>query len=527
MSLNPYVGPWTKKEAGHLLRRTMFGATNQQILDAVNNGLPATVASLLQVVSIPPPVAFDPGETIVAQGTTWVNAVYPATQPASIDAESARYKSLIAWTMQNINQESSSITEKMLLFWQNHFGLSPSNSDARAMYQFINLLRQNALGNFKQLVKDVTIDPAMLRFLNGSSNTVSSPNENYARELLELFTIGKGAQIDAGDYSYYTEMDVASGSKILTGFKVTGIKSATLPSAVATYTPGLHNTNSKQLSYHFNDLVVANNGANEYSDYIDIIFQQPQVAVFICTKLYRYFVNYDLTQDVINTVIPSLAQTLIANNYNILSVLQELFLSEHFFYGTLRGTIIRNPLDMLFSVLNATETLPTFDLVGNSNVYLTMYYSAENMGLSYAEPPTVSGWPAYYQVPAYSKLWINSTTIKYRFDLVSGLLFSGLTIAGNNFKLNTMGFLNALSIPSSAPDVINDICDVFFPETVSLIDKDILKNILTNNLPDFEWTLQYNDYLLDPTNPVVLDPVRQRLELVLSRVFKMPQFQMI
>ena len=90
-----------------------------------------------------------------------------------------------------------------------------------------------------------------------------------------------------------------------------------------------------------------------------------------------------------------------------------------------------------------------------------------------------------------------------------------------------MGFLNGLSIPSSAPDVIDDICDVFFPETVSLVEKTILKNILTNNLPDFEWTLQYNDYLLDPTNPVVLDPVRQRLELVLNRVFKMPQFQMI
>ena len=526
MSLNPYVGPWTKKEAGHLLRRTMFGATNQQILDAVNNGLPATVASLLQVVSIPPPLAFDPGETVVAQGTTWVNSVYPAQVVASNNAELARYKSLAAWMMQNINQESLSITEKMLFFWQNHFGVS-AVTEARAMYHFLELLRQNCLGNFKQLVKDVTIDPSMLIFLNGASNTVYSPNENYARELLELFTIGKGDQIGAGDYSNYTEMDVAAGAKILTGFQVSGIRSSTMTATISTYTPILHDTTSKQLSYHFNDFVVANNGGSEYSDYIDVIFQQAEVAEFICTKLYRYFVNYDLTQDVLTTVIPGMAQTLIANNYNIQAVLQDLLLSEHFYYGTLRGTIIRNPLDMLFTVLNSTSTTPTFDLVGNSNVYLTIYYAAENMGLSYAQPPSVAGWSAYYQVPAFSKLWINSTTIKYRFDVVSGILFAGLNIAGNNFKLNTMGFLNGLSIPSSAPDVIDDICDVFFPETVSLVEKTILKNILTNNLPDFEWTLQYNDYLADPTNPIVLDPVRQRLELVLNRVFKMPQFQMI
>jgi len=428
--------------------------------------------------------------------------------------------------MQNINQEPLSITEKMLFFWQNHFGVS-AVTEARAMYHFLELLRQNCLGNFKQLVKDVTIDPSMLIFLNGASNTVYSPNENFARELLELFTIGKGDQIGAGDYSNYTEMDVAAGAKILTGFQVSGIRSSTMTSTISTFTPILHDTTSKQLSYHFNDLVVSNNGGSEYSDYIDVIFQQAEVAEYICTKLYRYFVNYDLTQDVLTTVIPGMAQTLIANNYNIQAVMQDLLLSEHFYYGTLRGTIIRNPLDMLFTVLNSTSTIPTFDLVGNSNVYLTIYYAAENMGLAYAQPPSVAGWSAYYQVPAFSKLWINSTTIKYRFDLVSGILFAGLNIAGNNFKLNTMGFLNALPIPSSAPDVIDDICDVFFPETVSLVEKTILKNILTNNLPDFEWTLQYNDYLADPTNPVVLDPVRQRLEFVLNRVFKMPQFQMI
>ncbi|MCH2229040.1 MAG: DUF1800 domain-containing protein [Crocinitomicaceae bacterium] len=524
LSMTPYSGPWTKAEAAHLLRRTTFGSTNQQILDAVTNGMPATVTSLLTLPPATQPLTYLAEETIAAQGTTWVNSVYPANPTDAQSVETARILSLAGWLMQRLNTEQLSIAEKMTLFWQNHFSANVG-ADARAAYEYFNKLYNASLGNFKQLVKDITIDPNMLLFLNGATNTLYSPNENYARELLELFTIGKGPQIGPGDYTNYTEEDVAAGAKILTGYIVNGLRSDTLTSVTATFTPILHDTSSKTLSGHFGNAVITDNGANEYADYIDVIFQQDEVAHFICRKLYRYFVNYDLTTLVESTVISEMATTLIANNYDVLPVLVELFSSEHFYDISVRGALIKSPLEMIYSMMNSTESVPNYDLATNYEMEVTMYWFAENMGQAYAEPPSVAGWPAYYQEPSYSKLWVNATHVKSRFDLSSWMtLYNGIPANGNNWKVNTLTFLDNLSLPADAPTVIDDICDVFSPKGVDAVQKLILKAILTNSLPDFEWTLQYNEYLANPGNTVYSDPVKQRVELVLGRFFQMPEF---
>lgn len=521
-----YTGPWTKAEAAHLLRRTTFGATNQQILAAVSNGMNATVNALLQIPTTDQPLAYDAGELVAVQGTTWVNSVYPTNVSQVNQTESARFKSLAAWITKSMNQEQLCIAQKMLFFWQNHFGVT-ATAESRAMYHFLDLLRQNSLGNFKQLVKDVTIHPAMLLFLNGATNNVYSPNENYSRELLELFTIGKGPQIATGDYSTYTEADVAAGAKILTGYTVNGIKSSTATVATSSFNPLLHDNTSKTLSYHFNNQQIPAAGANEYANYIDVIFQQNQVAHYICTKIYRYFVNYDITPTVQSDVIATLAQTFIANNYEILPVMQQLLTSDHFYDVSMRGAIIRNPLEMIIGAVNPTQTIPNFGLIGDYQMYLALYSAADTMGQGYIEPPSVAGWLAYYQAPAFSKLWINSTYIKKRFDIVSALVFTGVSIGGNVLKMNLLGFLNGLSDPSSAPQVIDDMCDVFFPKAISASDKLQLKAILTNGLPDFEWTIQYNDYLNDPTNSTFFTPVTQRMQAVMNVILKMPQFQTI
>lgn len=527
LSMVPYTGAWTKAEAAHLLRRTMFGATNQQILDAVADGMNTTVSNLLQIPAVSDPITYDSNDATSAIGTTWITSVYPSDVNSAQLTENARIKSLAAWIMKRLNTESVSIAEKMCLFWQNHFSAVVA-SDARATYNYHMLLRSHALGNFKQMVKDVTIDPCMLLFLNGATNTLYSPNENYARELLELFTIGKGPQIGPGDYTNYTEDDVAAGAKILTGYLVDGLRSTTLTSPVSTYTNFLHDTSTKQLSAHFGSVTVPNAGANEYSNYIDIIFQQPQVATYICTKLYRYFVNYDLTTAVMTDVIPVMAATMIANNYDILPVVEQLLKSEHFYDVALRGSIIRGPIELEFGMFNATTSGPNFNLAVDSEMYLTMYWLAENMGQAYATPPSVAGWIEYYQAPAFSKLWVNSTHIKTRFDIANYItVYTGIPVGGQNLKLDALAFVDGLSLPSDAVQVIDDMCDVFFPKAISLVQKTTLKFILTNGQPDFEWTLQYNDYQANPGNTTYSNPVKQRVEFVLARIFQMPEFQTI
>jgi len=527
MSMDPYIGTWTKEQAAHLLRRTTFGSTFQQIQSAVNLGMDASVNSLLQINPTSLPLSYDPTETISAFGTTWINSVYPADAASSQAHENARVKSLGAWLIKRLNTENTTIAEKMCLFWQNHFAavLAP---DARASYQYHLLIRNRSLGNFKQFVKDMTIDPTMLIFLNGASNNVFSPNENFAREVLELFTIGKGPQIGPGDYTNYTENDVAAGAKVFTGYAVDGLRSTTLNSPIVTYYDQLHDQTTKQLSVHFGNQTIAANGATEYADYIDVIFQQNQVASYICTKLYRYFVNYDLTLDVLTNIIPVMAQTMIDNNYEILPVMQQLLKSQHFYDIAFQGALIRNPLELVFGMFNPCDSVPNFDLVSNSDLYVSLYYFCQSMGQSYGAPPSVAGWIAYYQAPAFSKLWVNSTTIKNRFDLANYItVYTGIPINGNNFKVNALNLVDGLSVPDNAVAVIDDLCTVFFPKPISAAQKTLLKYILTGGLPDFEWTNDYNAYAADPTNAVVSTPVRTKVEQVLARIFQMPEFQTI
>lgn len=525
LSMSPYTGPWTFEQAAHLMRRTMFGATYQQIQSAVTNGMNATVSSLLTISAVNPPLAYDPDETVAPFGTTWVNSVYqgPDTQPV----ENARYRSLAAWMMQRLNVNTVDITEKMCLFWQNHFAVE-GVFDSRATYNYLEIIRSQALGNFKQMIKDITIDPAMLLFLNGASNNVYSPNENFSRELLELYTLGKGDQIGPGDYSTYTEDDVAAGAKILTGWTVDGLRSTTMTSPVSIFIPSYHDNTTKQLSNHFGNVQITGAGANEYSNYIDVIFQQPSAATFICKKLYRYFVNYDLTSDVLNNVIPIMAQTLTINNFNILPVMEQLLKSDHFYDVAVRGSLIKSPMEAVFSWFNTSQSVPNVDLETDYTMYLNLYWATGTLGQNYLVPPNVGGWPAYYQVPSFSKLWLNSTSLKQRFDFATYITqYNGINVGGNFYKVNALNIVDSLSNPPSAILVIDDLCALFCPKTVDAAVKTSLKFILTNGLPDFEWTLQYNDYQANLGNTAFSDPVRIRVELVLSRLFRMAEFQTI
>ena len=223
-----------------------------------------------------------------------------------------------------------------------------------------------------------------------------------------------------------------------------------------------------------------------------------------------------------------MAATLISNNYEILPVMTELLSSEHFYDFSVRGALIKSPIEMTYSMFNSTESIPGFDLLTDSEMYIVLYQFATVMGQAYAEPPSVAGWPAYYQTPAFSQLWVNSALLKTRFQISDYMTYlTGIPGNGNNWKFRTLDFLDNLSLPPDAPAVIDDIADVFTPKGLSVTQKLILKATLTNSLPDFEWTLQYNEYLANPGNATYSDPLVQRVELVLQQLFHMPEFQTI
>jgi uncharacterized protein (DUF1800 family) len=523
-SLNPYTGNWTKFEAAHLLRRALFGPSYTDIVLAETDGLLTTIQKLFTVTpNNSEPLTYSDKETVAAFGTPWVNSPY-------IDSNgelfSARFDSLASWTFQRIFLSGYNIQEKMALFWQNHFGVN-ADAEPSATYKLHRIYYNNSIGNFKQIVKDVTVNPAMLSFLNGETNEKNAPNENYARELLELFTLGKGAQVATGDYTTYTEYDIAQGAKILSGWR-NRMWSDEPGGSISYFQANRHDETSKTLSSRFGSVTITNAGDQEYKNFIDVIFNHPEIGKHLCRRLYRWFVNYEITPEVETNIINPLAQLLITSNFEVEPVLKKLLSSQHFFDIGLRGTIIKNPVEYIFSFLKPTITPPNFDLETTYKMYLNIHWGTDNLGLHYFAPPSVGGWTAYYQAPSFSQLWANSFYIKRRFQYAAWfLLYGGVTVNGNSFKANTLNFLNTLSEPRNPVKVIEDIGYVFAPKGFSIEIQTMLKSILTNGLPDFEWTVQYDEYTQNPNNPSFVNPIVDRIANVMTRLTYLPLFHTI
>ncbi|MCF6297717.1 MAG: DUF1800 domain-containing protein [Flavobacteriaceae bacterium] len=526
-TLNPYQGSWTKQEAAHLLRRTLFGLTIEQITNATAKGLAQTVTDLFTVPAIASPLNYDPKDPSVPIGQTWVGKPLPTANKN--EAAQARHRSLRAWLVERtIQHQQFSVVEKVSLFWQNHFSCNSNSSDSQGAYEYLMLLRNNCLGDFKQLVKDMTIHPMMLSFLNGNTSTKTHPNENFARELFELYTIGKGPQIGNGDYTYYTEHDILESAKILTGWRFQDSSSSTLPLISSYFTEARHDNSDKTLSGKFENKVILGNNASEYSDLIDIIFQQDQVARFICKKLYIWFVKTEVN----TTIVEGMAQTMIANNYEIAPVLRELFLSEHFYDIKNRGTIIKSPIEMVANLYKSTNSKLldlNYSTEANYRILLSMNNGLRNSGMGYFQPPNVAGWTAYYLEPSFSELWINSSLISFRFNITNYVtLYGGYQNGGSKFPIDLLGFLNQLeqfSNPADAETLIGLLELIFTCKPLETNQRDELKNTLTDGLPDFEWTIEYNDYLANQSNATYADPVKKRIKLVLAQLFHMPEFQ--
>ena len=532
-SMAPYSGVWSKMLAAHLLRRTTLGPTQAQIDAAFSDGVDLAVENILQSsILTDEPVTWHPGETVAQQGETWVDKFMTPDPLLEDQVNAARQKSLFSWTAGRMNKEqlgAANITEKMVFFWQNHFGIQQVRDD-RLNYNYFKTLEANAIGNFKTVVESITINGAMMKFLDTASNTKWSPNENYSRELLELYSIGKGFQTGPGDYSNFTEDDILSGARILTGWKVSENMRSTANPYIE-FEPNHHDTDPKQLSYHFNNMILFNDDENEYKNFIDAIFSKEETAYHICRKLYRYFVSTELTEQIEATVIDTMAQTMISNNYEIRPVLAQLFKSEHFYDSTIIGSHLKAPYEFIFSMLNPTLSFPSHNEEGNNVIWNILYNAASVMDQNWYVAPSVAGWPAYYVKPGYMQLWLNSATIDRRFWLVSLLTEHSTGISDDvtgtvySFKIDALAFVDQLQTPSDGVAVIEQMCDLFFARPLLQTKKDRLLNILSDFLPAFEWTLQYNEYLSNTHDPVLREPVKQRVEAVLSEIFKLPEFQ--
>lgn len=524
--LSPYTGSWGYAQAAHLLRRCMFGPTAAEIEQAVQDGLNVTIQKLLThtPAANPPLNHINQNDPQAAIGQTWVNA------SNVVGVNGYRQNSLFAWWSGLMIHQSASLTEQMALFWHNHFATELSvYNDARMGYMYVNTLRENALGNFRELAEKITVDPAMLRYLNGDQNRVGRPNENYARELFELFTIGKGPQAGPGDYTNYTEEDVLAAAKVLTGWVVTGAREGDARPIQATFVANRHDTSTKTFSARFNNQTISNNGADEYKDLIAMIFGKVETARYIVRKLYRWFVYYHIDAQIETDIIEPLAQEMVAQNFEVAPVLEKLFKSEHFYDVEAIGCMIKNPVIYSIGLVRQLEVQfpdPATDITGAYSLWQLIGQTAAVQLMAPLFPPSVAGWPAYYQKPQYHESWITSATLSFRKDMAGAAATNVIQVRRARAEVDLIALLDHVSDPFDANSVVEDLVRLFCPMPMDAAQRLCLKNALLPGLPDATWSAEYSAFTLDPTDPGKRGAILTKLTLMMYTMLNMPEYHL-
>ena len=469
-TLEPLNRDMSLYESAHLLRRTIIGPTIEEINAVLAVNTNQAVNYLLR--DIPSPNA--PGQ--------WVDYPIPNYQNYTNEQIDSLFMSwenqqieLEYWWADNLFYHSTNITELMTLFWHDHFATSADIIIyPPAMYHQNKALRENCIGNFKELVTLMTFDPAMMIWLDNNQNSVGSINENFARELLELFTLGEGN---------YTQNDVEEAARALTGY----------------YTDGLNIFFVPELFDNGEKTFLGQTGNFDAYDIIDIIFEQEQTAYYISEKFYKYFI-YEQPNDII---VQQLADILIENNYDIKPLMIELLNSEHFFDENFYGSKYKDPVTHSIGSLRQLyiDINQSIDVPYTLNELLRYVQFIGGQRLFY--PPDVSGWPGY-------RYWINTYTLPFR-KLYTNYLLDG-----------TLGIINdpvsfAERIPNGLSDsnaLLDYLYIYFYSIQPSQLTKENLLDELLAGADPGEWHLIY------------YEGAEERFIEVIERMMRLSEYQL-
>ncbi len=523
MSLPTYTGTWGQPQLLHLLRRTLFGVKKADIAHFAGKTMNEVVAELLTVPASPPSPPVNHYQTYfptnpdpdVALGETWINRPNDGGL-----YQFSRLESLRGWWLGLMIEQTPSIVEKMTLFLHNHIPIEMGSvvSSPFYCYRYLVLMRSYSLGNFKNLVNAVTTDLAMMRYLNNEDNIRNAPNENYARELQELFTVGKDLP------NAFTEDDVKAAARVLTGWRIAW------PNTLDIYfLPSVHDEGNKTFSSFYNNTIITgrtgdNAGRDELNDLMNMIFATNEVAKYIVRKLYRFFVYYKIDAAVETNVITPLANTFRSNNYEFLPVLQELFTSSHFYNTLYTGCNIKNPLELSVGLARTFNVSPL-------STGITALYARNNiigkasrqMGMEAGAPPNVAGWEAYHLAPAYHENWITSDILRTRENFVESMVVNGFEY----YTFDVLAFTQTLDNPADPNLLISEVLNLIHPLISQGTVITALRNILlSGQTADYYWTNAWNAYLADTTNVVNSNTVKTRLQNFYKAVLKMVEYQL-
>ncbi|HEV8355113.1 MAG TPA: DUF1800 domain-containing protein [bacterium] len=470
--------PWNRAKAAHLLSRAGFGGSPDEIDRLAAIPFPAAVDSLLNFESVPdadfPAIDFSEIRELYAelfrlrQSRAGEQALRQQNQRI-IRANLQKFQDIRAAWVTRMIQTRRPLEERLVLFWHGLLvsGL-PEVRNAEHMAMQLDLFRRSAAGNFKQLILDISRDPAMLGYLDNDTNRRGRPNENYARELMELFTLGVGN---------YTEADVKESARAFTGWTFAGNQFV--------FQRNQHDDGQKTF--------LGRTGNFDGTDVIDIIFEQPAAARHLSRKLFEHFVYLGPEEAVVN----ELAEIFKRTNWDVKSVLRAIFQSDLFYSEKALRSQIKSPVRLVIGAVRATGArIPEPGLVRAMDL----------MGQALLYPPNVGGWPA-------GRGWINTATILVRYNF-SNLLLGGAMpgVGGRRQAPARIDWLDA-SKAKTCGDVIDQLADRLLNAPLDARRRWGLLRALGTNRED---------------EPFVLDGERtqQQLRSAVHLVMSMPEYQL-
>lgn len=544
-SLNPYIGNLDLRKAKHLLRRATFNYSKEQLgvfigMTAIQAIDSLTIDSLNTLTEPYDPLPEDSPDGF------WTSAL---GLPGDFKGKNRKRAIVTGWWWYNaINQ--TSIKHKLSFFLHTCFTVAKDegNRAATYYYDYLKLLDFYALGNIKTLAKKITLDNSMLLYLDNTRNNKNNPNENYAREYLELFTILKGEQIGSDNYTNYTEEDIQEAAKVFSGFKFQEDRSIIdpdtgLPMGYVKFKQ--HNTDDKTFSGAFNNQIIIGKESTteiveELDDFVEMVFSQKETAKAYCRKLYRYFVKSKWDDEVETDIITPLADLLIANDFEMIPVVRTLLSSQHFYDADdsdatdeIIGGIIKSPLQLLSeicTVFNVTIPDPTNDSLNYYNNFFTKFIHNDyfvTSGMDLFNPSDVAGYHAYFQEPDFDRYWFSSNTIVGRYRIIESLIQGRNTIGSGDIyaTIDTVLFVKKNITDAQEPNLlIAEIADLLYPES---IDTDRInyfkKNLVDEGFPDYYWTGVWLQYLSDNDNFTV----KTRIDALVISMINAAEFQLM
>lgn len=467
---------WNYGAAAHLLNRAGLGGTPREIEQLRALGLTAAVDRLLQTPAEPIEVASHPWSQPIDLRAKRAELVGLKDEPGEQKArrkemrqeQHSQLQELRFWWLNRMMTTGAPLVEKMTLFWHGHFATSAQKvKGAYAMWRQNALFREHALGHFPTLLKAVSRDPAMMVYLDLQQSKKESPNENWAREVMELFTLGIGN---------YSEADVKGAARAFTGYRIDPARQE-FRFVASQHDEGLNTFLGKSGDFSGDDV-------------LDVIVAQPACPRFIGRKLWLFFVE-DAPAP---ATIEAMAGLLLRHEFQLRPVLREIFMSQEFYAPLVRRAQIKSPVQFLVQSCKMLETdLPPAPACEGA---------LRSMGQVLLAPPNVKGWDG-------GKSWISTATLLFRYNFANYLL-NGLSPQAN-------------APPALQRDPVN-MEKLLSPEQRARADE-VLEALSTRL---FQAPLEENQaqtlrmFLQDQSDPAANQTLRRLLHLMMST----PQFQL-